>query len=134
MEKNNYKIRPAALVLVAVAISLTAVFSGCTKESDLKQQRYEPDGFQGYSNTNPNLFKPYTTMSYQESVDYIHELLTSVKGISKQTLRFKGNEVLLDLIVTKQMGEEEMTRLQTETQQLLQRHLPEYQVRVTVDK
>ena len=138
--EQNYKNRKLAnryglfrlLVVLLLCVSLAAA-AGCSRESEVQKESYREDGFKGYSNSNPNTINRYSTMSYQESIDFVHELLAPMSGIKKQDLKFVGSKIFLKLHVDNKMSEANKVKLQTDTQSKLQWNFPEYDVHVSVE-
>lgn len=130
---NRYVISKILIVVMLISLSMAVATTGCSRESEIQKQSYGEDGFKGYSNSNPNLINRHSTLSYQQSIDFIHELLAPITGIKKQELKFAGNKILLKLRVDNQMSEANKIKLQTETQSKLQWNFPEYEVQVSVE-
>jgi len=128
---NRFSLKLLIAVLL-LSLSVT-MMSACSRETELQKQSYRQDGFQGYSNSNPNLINRHSTLSYQQSIDFIHELLAPLQGIKKQELKFVGSKIYLKLRVDKAMSEENKRKLQNDTQSTLKMNFPEYDVHVSVE-
>ena len=107
---------------------------GCSRESPAEMRSYGHDGYMGYSNSNPNTINRHSTLSYQEDVAFIEQVLAPLGGIRKTRISFNGSRLQVVLKVDRTLSDAEMVRLRAQAQSLVQTNMPRYDVHVVTRK
>jgi hypothetical protein len=116
-----------ALLAAALFVALFVAITGCgRKASPQETKEYDNDGYLGMTNTNPNLHINPTYHNYEVDTNMMRGALNLVQGVQGSRITTNGSRATVTVFVPEGTSVEEEARIQQQSVQMLQKHVPRY--------